>query len=137
MCAHTACWTSVFFLRIRRPPRPTRTDTLFPYTTLFRSPHPVRPQRVDGDRRRKRAVDATRKPQHHRSEEHTSELQSLMRISSADFCLQKKSIRTHSHTQPPRILHLILRWHGQKLYSYKQPGTLHTQKENSALSVSI
>src|SRR3546814_14934860 len=48
----------------RLPPRSTLTDALFPYTTLFRS-HPVRPQRVDGDRRRKRAVDATRKPQHH------------------------------------------------------------------------
>src|SRR3546814_3486405 len=66
------------------------------------APHPVRPQRVDGDRRRKRAVDATRKPQHHagkavarhiivqRTEEHTSELQSLMRISYAVFCLKKK-----------------------------------------------
>src|SRR3546814_8217743 len=73
-----------FFLMIRRPPRSTRTDTLFPYTTLFRSPEsrlrfllrlPLR--------------SATRRPPC-RSEEHTSELQSLMRISYAVFCLKKK-----------------------------------------------
>src|SRR3546814_13273810 len=76
-----------FFLMIRRPPRSTRTDTLFPYTTLFRSA--VRAgidEAVDdilgaGDR-----ADAVRA----RSEEHTSELQSLMRISYAVFCLKKK-----------------------------------------------
>src|SRR3546814_2081529 len=117
---------------IRRPPRSTRTDTLFPYTTLFRSGRrgralatddrggvdPVRhPDELD------RACDAGRKPGPHdaerppdpesrrgdgpdaahardlgrharapriRSEEHTSELQSLMRISYAVFCLKKK-----------------------------------------------
>src|SRR3546814_4767353 len=73
-----------FFLMIRRPPRSTRTDTLFPYTTLFRSgcrrpsPPPV-PQAAA--RAQNRAG---------RSEEHTSELQSLMRISYAVFCLKKK-----------------------------------------------
>src|SRR3546814_15017458 len=80
----------VFFLMIRRPPRSTRTDTLFPYTTLFRSIYQddtedvvlrATPQRVLGAQ--------TVEPQ--RSEEHTSELQSLMRISYAVFCLKKKN----------------------------------------------
>src|SRR3546814_2726879 len=102
---------------IRRPPRSTRTDTLFPYTTLFRSPgradvgnmeairsdresrwrqHPYRrPGRrngragwlypADGHR-----FDPGHEPIPARSEEHTSELQSLMRISYAVFCLKKK-----------------------------------------------
>src|SRR3546814_1769937 len=103
---------------LRRPPRSTRTDTLFPYTTLFRSPR--RPGLEDRDarlgrRRRVRARGAgagacaapLRRPQflrqdipperiaaprshNRRSEEHTSELQSLMRISYAVFCLTKK-----------------------------------------------
>src|SRR3546814_10782993 len=83
---------------IRRPPRSTRTDTLFPYTTLFRSFRLLRRgARVavieltggglgdvaDDDHRRIRAE--------RRSEEHTSELQSLMRISYAVFCLKKKN----------------------------------------------
>src|SRR3546814_5395710 len=74
---------------IRRPPRSTRTDTLFPYTTLFRSPvarRPV-PLRVLLGHRRDEAV---RRVGSLRSEEHTSELQSLMRISYAVFCLKKK-----------------------------------------------
>src|SRR3546814_15321693 len=119
-----------FFLMIRRPPRSTRTDTLFPYTTLFRS----------GDRQRRIAVPERvedraglhdlRPEQHHvqvaevgvgggvevllpdvapaqhgdpavgdpglRSEEHTSELQSLMRISYAVFCLKKKKTQYKS-----------------------------------------
>src|SRR3546814_14294124 len=91
------------FLRIRRPPRSTRTDTLFPYTTLFRSRGRVR---VDGDadvRRRAGAgaLGKERRPGRGgpraadrapdaRSEEHTSELQSLMRNSYAVFCLKKK-----------------------------------------------
>src|SRR3546814_1524575 len=125
-----------FFLMIRRPPRATRTDTLFPYTTLFRS------VRLAGEReqrctrtgkakpeacqlahsRRQRtdaAGDGTEGPLHHverggggaerslearhlaagarrheRSEEHTSELQSLMRISYAVFCLKKQKKNT-------------------------------------------
>src|SRR3546814_14571076 len=79
-----------FFLMIRRPPRSTRTDTLFPYTTLFRSPRPRCPtcwstfhQHFD------LPVEGVK-----RSEEHTSELQSLMRISYAVFCLKKK--KNHS-----------------------------------------
>src|SRR3546814_16912605 len=103
-----------FFLMIRLPPRSTRTDTLFPYTTLFRSEtrlYPVdaqleepgempgiarRPRRTHHDQLLAR-IDALAA----RSEEHTSELQSLMRISYAVFCLKKKkdkqstSIHTH------------------------------------------
>src|SRR3546814_7952563 len=91
---------------IRRPPRSTRTDTLFPYTTLFRSRQgrrpglPLRfgfglPGRFAADRvrgaRRPRAANARLLQQGRiRSEEHTSELQSLMRISYAVFCLKKK-----------------------------------------------
>src|SRR3546814_1426361 len=97
----------VFFLMILRPPRSTRTDTLFPYTTLFRSGG-ERVQHaecagiaaVDGldtddgdDDRRGDAIGLVRARQlvlMVRSEEHTSELQSLMRISYAVFCLNKK-----------------------------------------------
>src|SRR3546814_8889321 len=84
---------------IRRPPRSTRTDTLFPYTTLFRSPQDFAPQdRGDGpapnDRPLHAGVDRCpytfSGPFQERSEEHTSELQSLMRISYAVFCLKKK-----------------------------------------------
>src|SRR3546814_14889335 len=100
----------IFFLMIRRPPRATRTDTLFPYTTLFRSAGAGgaaggKPRRsglaprtggdlpeikLDGHR-----GQAGRRLYRHsalaaRSEEHTSELQSLMRSSYAVFCLKKK-----------------------------------------------
>src|SRR3546814_4241439 len=90
------------FLMIRRPPRSTRTDTLFPYTTLFRSqrrhqcarhrrqPH-AQPETQGVIDARTDALDAGDfKVLDHRSEEHTSELQSLMRISYAVFCLKKK-----------------------------------------------
>src|SRR3546814_7338009 len=77
-----------FFLMIRRPPISTRTDTLFPYTTLFRSPRQtgsMPPGPPDYD------LDGRISPwSAMRSEEHTSELQSLMRISYAVFCLKKK-----------------------------------------------
>src|SRR3546814_7442591 len=86
----------LFFLMIRRPPRSTRTDTLFPYTTLFRSlkagvidliASNVQDLlgRIDG-----RQVKLDSGAIVTRSEEHTSELQSLMRISYAVFCLKKK-----------------------------------------------
>src|SRR3546814_7998423 len=92
--------TYVFFLMILRPPRSTRTDTLFPYTTLFRScPFPRRrgprhrqarrPSRRCAARRQHQPRKPSRPPEI-RSEEHTSELQSLMRISYAVFCLKKK-----------------------------------------------
>src|SRR3546814_7685049 len=83
---------------IRRPPRSTRTDTLCPYTTLFRSGlglH-LRASAVGGAAarlRHRRADDRCA-----RSEEHTSELQSLMRISYAVFCLKKKKTQTNNHT---------------------------------------
>src|SRR3546814_1958773 len=92
-----------FFLMIRRPPRSTRTDTLFPYTTLFRSAGLktrwgfVRFRGVFGGAVqhcgtlfRKCCTPPAGHPQT-RSEEHTSELQSLMRISYAVFCLKKKN----------------------------------------------
>src|SRR3546814_2364873 len=79
---------------IRRPPRSTRTDTLFPYTTLFRSFDGL----IDGEARElllrqlEIHVDGVGalEDDEGRSEEHTSELQSLMRISYAVFCLKKK-----------------------------------------------
>src|SRR3546814_2919913 len=75
---------------IRRPPRSTRTDTLFPYTTLFRSS-----VRCSSETRNHTPVRPGNRPSNegrplNRSEEHTSELQSLMRISYAVFCLKKK-----------------------------------------------
>src|SRR3546814_20337449 len=89
-----------FFLRIRRPPRSTRTDTLFPYTTLFRSEtgtlkFAVKAIRSASERlctaslliTLARWTSTVRGEM--RSEEHTSELQSLMRISYAVFCLKK------------------------------------------------
>src|SRR3546814_14349694 len=98
---HTVCDVIFFFLMIRRPPRSTRTDTLFPYTTLFRSPgRGLRAARQEGSRRRagqSHRRDGNRRGPgqagrgDHRSEEHTSELQSLMRISYAVFCLKKQN----------------------------------------------
>src|SRR3546814_18339773 len=86
-----------FFLMLRRPPRSTRTDTLFPYTTLFRSS-----LQTDG-----RSITHTISPllllqspaDNGRSEEHTSELQSLMRISYAVFCLKKKNYTQYTTSQ--------------------------------------
>src|SRR3546814_15992852 len=77
-----------FFLMIRRPPRSTRTDTLFPYTTLFRSAD--HPQDRPGADQEKAEAGKDGRWQPDRSEEHTSELQSLMRMSYAVFCLTKK-----------------------------------------------
>src|SRR3546814_8025025 len=107
-----------FFLRIRRPPRSTRTDTLCPYTTLFRSPlnallgggrqghlpglslesyfagKTAALQRTAEGRARPVPSGRTLRPQRLRSEEHTSELQSLMRISYAVFCLKNNTQHT-------------------------------------------
>src|SRR3546814_2502806 len=74
---------------IRRPPRSTRTDTLFPYTTLFRSVPDAFLRGADQVEVVDLAPQALR--DRLRSEEHTSELQSLMRISYAVFCLKKKN----------------------------------------------
>src|SRR3546814_6029976 len=110
---------------IRRPPRSKRTDTLFPYTTLFRSTRApcltriTRPKSLQGKRPSKaRSAQHARADAHTastvaprvfavRSEEHTSELQSLMRISYAVFCLKKKTnheynYQTTDQPQSPR-----------------------------------
>src|SRR3546814_12627157 len=81
-----------FFLMIRRPPRSTRTDTLFPYTTLFRSAAAARGATPAAARTPWHGEPRSPAPRE-RSEEHTSELQSLMRISYAVFCLKKKKSR--------------------------------------------
>src|SRR3546814_4672283 len=81
---------------IRRPPRSTRTDTLFPYTTLFRSPREPAAVGLDARPLDRGPLAPVEHPvmdrRRIRSEEHTSELQSLMRISYAVFCLKKKNI---------------------------------------------
>src|SRR3546814_1899054 len=116
---------------LRRPPKSTRTDTLFPYTTLFRSaehgparddgaavrrPHiggsPERGDRPRGVRNRARLCQGARglrQPADRpsgggvRSEEHTSELQSLMRISYAVFCLKKKINHKQTNIHKPFV----------------------------------
>src|SRR3546814_9388845 len=100
---------------IRRPPRSTRTDTLFPYTTLFRSAQAGLQHRadagigdLDGDLAETPAGTAQQQDDDGgavRSEEHTSELQSLMRISYAVFCLKKKKItkRTQKGAHDNRV----------------------------------
>src|SRR3546814_3200481 len=117
---------SFFFLRLRRPPRSTRTDTLFPYTTLFRSriepvapigwPSAIAPPLMftfsRGKSRSRMNFSATTEKASlisqtsmsslvrpaFRSEEHTSELQSLMRISYAVFCLKKNKKHMRQQT---------------------------------------
>src|SRR3546814_996918 len=104
----------LFCLMRRRPPRSTRTDTLFPYTTLFRShcallmssstagraPRQSRAKSTSsGSNCRPRSAASAR-----RSEEHTSELQSLMRISYAVFCLKKKK---HKEQQQEHTHHTV------------------------------
>src|SRR3546814_3524201 len=103
---------------IRRPPRSTRTDTLFPYTTLFRSRDAHRhADRRDGgqeadlpgqthrtDRRDRRDGRPRRdRRRRERSEEHTSELQSLMRTSYAVFCLKKKKIQSTNQSEESEL----------------------------------
>src|SRR3546814_2750659 len=100
---------------IRRPPRSTRTDTLFPYTTLFRAPFTnsrywfglscavtsMASRERDGPEMSETFAMVTNTPPPvERSEEHTSELQSLMRISYAVFCL-KKNKKSDSHDKLP------------------------------------
>src|SRR3546814_8997404 len=97
---------SLFFLMIRRPPRSTRTDTLFPYTPLFRSGRvPDGGRGGEAKERRTRARDRPAQvgpAASCRSEEHTSELQSLMRISYAVFCLKKKKHRSETKASTNR-----------------------------------
>src|SRR3546814_1407630 len=96
---------------IRRPPRSTRTDTLFPYTTLFRSREQRRGREQDRKLDRHGVIafsvlwgtggkSRARCFEHRRSEEHTSELQSLMRISYAVFCLEKKKLYISPNQSP-------------------------------------
>src|SRR3546814_8783604 len=90
---------------IRRPPRSTRTDTLFPYTTLFRStrgPFAVLAVSALSPKLDDRHIESQGRLGCGRSEEHTSELQSLMRISYAVFCLKKKT-KTISQSPSPHI----------------------------------
>src|SRR3546814_10615632 len=114
----------IFFLIIRRTPRSTRTDTLFPYTTLFRSPETVpRLRRTGGADLRRGLIgfrplrrlfmpnqgpasrpDDRQCDRRIRSEEHTSELQSLMRNSYAVFCLKKKNNHTYIYTDTLLLL---------------------------------
>src|SRR3546814_2902094 len=130
MCGLCLVIVCFFFLMIRRPPRSTRTDTLFPYTTLFRSRprrtrlfvpegRPARHAYGAGGRKRRRLAQPRRRrrnrrralplwrrapvaPRRARSEEHTSELQSLMRISYAVFCLKKKKTNKTNSTKTPQ-----------------------------------
>src|SRR3546814_6070836 len=100
------CSDVFFFLMIRRPPRSTRTDTLFPYTTLFRSPTRLRLRSgsplLCSLWRPGASFRGSRRSL--RSEEHTSELQSLMRISYAVFCLKKKKQKPHRQTNKNILL---------------------------------
>src|SRR3546814_1479015 len=109
---------------IRRPPRSTRPDTLFPYTTLFRSIGQLDPDSkgaavglsLGQDRRDTARQGLARKSgkrglhglsgfERTRTEEHTSELQSLMRISYAVFCLKKKKLQTKRHDRQSQDKH--------------------------------
>src|SRR3546814_10589388 len=125
-----------FFLMRRRPPRSTRTDTLFPYTTLFRSAlmlpsarrtPPMPPTACDaclGTRcAYRRPLPCLR-----RSEEHTSELQSLMRISYAVFCLKKKK-QNSMIEYLPHIRRIQLPTIG-RIYPYSQT-TAHRHLSNT------
>src|SRR3546814_7312129 len=119
MSFSVVCFFCFFFLMRRRPPRSTRTDTLFPYTTLFRSmatsrcaslgriTGAIEPRlpldlrwRVQGYEPAKQPVQGNSRGRPVaagllRSEEHTSELQSLMRLSYAVFCLKKKNTHVY------------------------------------------
>src|SRR3546814_1090784 len=117
----------IFFLMQRRPPKSTRTDTLFPYTTLFRSwvvsrlnstppaccswppsaPLMTSPSPAAISRSWKKP--GTKPSAARRSEEHTSELQSLMRISYAVFCLKKKTTQNKHHEQHES--HILIHQH--------------------------
>src|SRR3546814_9125336 len=137
MCCSSRVSTSFFFLMIRRPPRSTRTDTLFPYTTLFRSfslsgghgdivllELAVQPP----SRLPIRAYDTATG----RSEEHTSELQSLMRISYAVFCLKKKKHTETNNTQYTKHTdpkHKVMHSHHNitfKNYTYVMTSNIYT-----------
>src|SRR3546814_5008048 len=121
---------------IRRPPRSTRTDTLFPYTTLFRSGCPSNAPGFPTDwqcdwppwrhREYSQSAPSAVLP---RSEEHTSELQSLMRISYAVFCLKKKkSIINITYTLHKHISHNIQIIMNNDFTSIYQQSSTHIQQ---------
>src|SRR3546814_2651123 len=126
-CSEVLCLCCFVFLMIRRPPRSTRTDTLFPYTTLFRSV--VVHEAFVRDNADHELGDRPYQCVHpvgrvSRSEEHTSELQSLMRISYAVFCLNKKicfNLRTIIFCQ--QNCHILIYTHYR---NYLHPMTLPT-----------
>src|SRR3546814_5755203 len=118
---------------LRRPPRSTRTDTLFPYTTLFRSllaagillavafvfvesraSEPILPLRLF--RNSVFTVSNVYGLIAGRSEEHTSELQSLMRISYAVFCLKKKKIQNNKDTKTRTDTNCMMICEAQLIY---------------------
>src|SRR3546814_6060579 len=116
---------------IRRPPSSTRTDTLFPYTTLFRSffenigsglqnrariDRAVVDMHLEVEVRPGRAAGAA-----DRSEEHTSELQSLMRISYAVFCLKKKH---NNYLTYASLTHTIKHYHLLLILTYISPAII-------------
>src|SRR3546814_3729941 len=112
---------------IRRPPRSTRTNTLLPYTTLFRSPRrlPSAAKPTKGTNSTSGIAAAAQSLTCCRSEEHTSELQSLMRISYAVFCLKKNKrhvTRTESHTTTP---------HTQLTNPYQYNSLQHKQRTST------
>src|SRR3546814_3876670 len=124
-----------FFLMIRRPPRSTRTDTLFPYTTLFRSSaSSTSPSSCGWKGRSPRGAGraktrwpspcspTTNRKEKRRSEEHTSELQSLMRISYAVFCLKKKIQNTNQKHKSKR--------HDNCVHNQLTPKTRASHKTN-------
>src|SRR3546814_5340478 len=124
----------VFVLMIRRPPRSTRTDTLFPYTTLFRSITGTRSMiagiigiaamTATADIIAMQDIIAATGAIPARSEEHTSELQSLMRISYAVFCLKKKpSHKRKKSTNATKTTQIIMR--------YENHVTTHTISHNT------
>src|SRR3546814_10792856 len=117
---------------IRRPPRSTRTDTLFPYTTLFRSEYaeadvPFFDDIVKGALARADEVDAAITARlasgWTRSEEPTSELQSLMRISYAVFCLKKK--------RDVYSMHIV------ELYGEQLQSSLHLRRDTVKKHITI
>src|SRR3546814_1318768 len=122
---------------IRRPPTSTRTDTLFPYTTLFRSVDrrragpdarhgPDHRARVDGDRPGRQGGRAAVL----RSEEHTSELQSLMRISYAVFCLKKKSYLAISKSLTNHPQYRLMAYYYEIGYRHPLQPSVHQPTRN-------
>src|SRR3546814_3660505 len=119
---------------IRRPPRSTRTDTLFPYTTLFRSPKASSGASSRSTNHRGSGIGCflhmSGRP---RSEELTSELQSLMRISYAVFCLKKKKLTTNPYLSCNRLHNTLnttdndsnMTYAHHHHYSHKNPSNIY------------